>query len=244
MPGRLALDCLTVTLASTVTAREAPGAIPFVVAHRAGNDLVRLRRAEALGISLIEADVHLFGGRLEVRHLKTAGPLPILWDRWRVAPPWTPRLLVRQLLAAAKPGTELMLDLKGRDMRLSRDLAQALDFDGMPRRVTVCARDWRLLEPLAGRADVRLVHSVGNGRQLRLLARERRLGGVSIHRRLLDASVARELRGRAGLLLSWPVETVAEARRLASWGVDGLITQSFERLAPAFGNARLEAPVG
>jgi glycerophosphoryl diester phosphodiesterase len=100
------------------------------------------------------------------------------------------------------------------------------------------------LEPLGGRTDVRLVHSVGSRRQLRLLPREQRLGGVSIHRRLLDPSVARELKARADVLLSWPVETLAEARTLARWGVDGLITQSFERLAPAFTSTRLETAVG
>jgi hypothetical protein len=74
------------------------GAGPFLVAHRAGNDLARLRHAEDLGIPLIEADVHLFAGRLEVRHLQTVGPLPIFWDRWALAPPWAPRLLLAELL--------------------------------------------------------------------------------------------------------------------------------------------------
>jgi glycerophosphoryl diester phosphodiesterase len=223
---------------SVVTASDAQSAAPFLVAHRAGNDLMRLRRAEGLAIPLIEADVHLFAGRLEVRHLKTAGPLPVLWDRWTLAPPWAPRLLLRRLLAAAAPGTQLMLDLKGRDARLPRELARALDETGAVRRVTVCARHWALLEPLAGRADVRLVHSVGSARQLRLLLRGPRRRGISIHRRLLDASLARELKARADELLAWPVETLEEARTLAGWGVDGLITQSFERLAPTFPSAR------
>ena len=88
---------------------------PFVVAHRAGNDLGILRRAEALAPRLVEADLHLRRGRVEVRHLKTLGPLPLLWDRWRLAPGWRPRLELPALLEAAAPGTELMLDLKGHD---------------------------------------------------------------------------------------------------------------------------------
>jgi glycerophosphoryl diester phosphodiesterase len=214
---------------------------PFLVAHRAGNDLAHLRRAEQLGIPYVEADVHLYGGRLEVRHLKTVGPLPILWDRWTLAAPWKPRLLVDRLLVEAGPHTQLMLDLKGHHRRLSAELARALDDDGAARRVTICSRDWRLLEQFRERPGVRLVHSVGSRRQLRRLRREQRLAGVSIHRRLLDPTVTCELKARAGVLLAWPVETLHEARILARWGVDGLITQSYERLAPAFGSVPFEA---
>lgn len=202
---------------------------PFIVAHRAGNDLTRLRAAEALKLPLVEADVHLFAGRLEVRHRKTVGPIPILWDRWELAPPWVPRLLLEELLDAAAPGTELMLDLKGHDRRLPARVLAAIDTSGLPGRLTVCSQDWRLLEPLAGRPEIRVVHSVGNARQLARLPST--LAGVSIHERLLDAGVVAELGRRAALVLSWPVESVAQARRLAAWGVQGLISRRFEDLA-------------
>src|SRR3954470_21371543 len=100
---------------------------PFLVAHRAGNDLALLRRAERVRARLIEADVHLRRGRLEVRHLKTLGPLPVLWDRWYLASPRTPRLELQELLASAAPDTALMLDLKGRDPELSRRVGALLD---------------------------------------------------------------------------------------------------------------------
>jgi hypothetical protein len=203
---------------------------PFVVAHRAGNDLELLRRAEAAGSGLIEADVHLFRGRLEVRHLKTAGPLPLLWDRWYLASGRTPRLELAALLAAARPETPLMLDLKGRDPRLAQRVLETLD--GRP--VSVCSRSWRLLEPFTHRPEVRVVHSVGSRRQLRALRRRfagRRLGGVSIHRRLLDAATVADQRGRAALIDTWPVATPDEARRLWAWGVHGVISERFEALA-------------
>src|ERR1043165_6320050 len=123
-------------------------AVPFVVAHRAGNDLELLRRAEAVRPGLIEADVHLFRGRLEVRHLKTLGPLPVFWDRWYFASPPTPRLELRELLAAT--GAPVMLDLKG-GRRLGRRVAGLVD-----RPVTVCSRRWSALEPFAGRPEVRV----------------------------------------------------------------------------------------
>ena len=50
-------------------------ATPLLIAHRAGNDPAHLRAAEAASADVIEADLHLWRGRLELRHLKTAGPL-------------------------------------------------------------------------------------------------------------------------------------------------------------------------
>jgi glycerophosphoryl diester phosphodiesterase len=206
---------------------------PFLVAHRAGNDVTMLRRAEGLRARLVEADVHLFAGRLEVRHFKTLGPLPMLWDRWYLAPRGTPRMELAALLAAVAPGTELMLDLKGLDPRLPRRVAAELARHGG--QVTVCSRNWRFLRRLAG---VRVVHSVGSRRQLRVLRRRfagRRLAGVSIHRKLLDPGTVADLRRRAELIITWPVATAEEARRLAGWGVDGVITEHFEALAGELG---------
>jgi hypothetical protein len=56
----------------------------------------------------------------------------------------------------------------------------------------------------------------------------RSLQGVSIHARLLDAGVVAELRRRAEVVLSWPVNSLACARELASWGVTGLISDRHE----------------
>ena len=196
----------------------------------------RLRDAEALGLPLIEADLHLYRGRVEVRHLKTLGPLPILWDRWQLASPRTPRMQLGELLAAASGNTELMLDLKGIDPRLPRHVAGALAAAGRRSRITVCSRNWRLLEPLRELPGVRVVHSVGSARQLRALRRRfagRRLAGISIHRELLSADAVADLRRRADMLITWPVETRAEARRLSGWGVDGLISRDFEQIAAA-----------
>jgi glycerophosphoryl diester phosphodiesterase len=143
--------------------------------------------------------------------------------------------MVDRLLAGAGPDTELMLDLKGRDRRLSEQLAGALAQTAREdRRLTVCSRTWPLLEPLAGVPGVRLVHSVGSTRQLAALRRrfaDRRLEGISIHRKLLDPAAVADLRDRADMIITWPVADVAETRLLASWGVDGVITEQFEAVA-------------
>lgn len=206
---------------------------PFVVAHRAGNGIDALRRAESVGVGLVEADVRLYRGRLEVRHLKTVGPLPILWDRWMLAAPWRPRLTLRELLSATSDRTELLLDLKGPRRALGERVLDELRPYLGRRTFTVCSRWWRLLEPFEG-TSVRRIHSVGSRRQLdRLLARfaGHRLDGVSVHERLLDERVVAELKELAGVVMTWPVNGRERASELVRLGVDGLITDEAERIS-------------
>lgn len=207
---------------------------PLLVAHRAGNRLADLRAAERLD-AVVEADVRLYRGRLEVRHLKTAGPLPLLWDRWRLESRRRPRLQLRELLAAAAPSTPLLLDLKGPRLRLATLALEELRPYLRTHRLLVSARTWRLLEPFAG-TPVRRVHSVGSARQLVRLLRTRageRLDGVSIHERLLDAGSAAALLALAEHVLTWPVNRPERARELLRLGVTGLISDRPDRIAAA-----------
>jgi glycerophosphoryl diester phosphodiesterase len=217
----------------------------FVVAHRAGNDLQQLRDAAHLGARLIEADVRLFRGRLEVRHLKSVGPLPIFWDCWHLANPFARRMQLHELLAAVAPlGAELMLDLKGRDGRLARRVLAELDARPQQLPVTICARSWKLLGAFEGRADIRTVCSVGSRRGLRRLLAERRtqrLGGISIHEKLLDAPTVRELGDAAEMVMTWPVNCADRARTLLGWGVHGLITDEAHAIAPVVREMELAA---
>jgi glycerophosphoryl diester phosphodiesterase len=206
---------------------------PFVVAHRAGNQLDLLHRAELLDVALVEADVRLYRGRLEVRHLKTAGPLPFLWDRWTVRALWRPRLELRGLLAATRDTTELMLDLKGPRRALGERVAAELAPYLGRREFTVCARNPRLLEPFAD-APVRRVRSVGSRRQLRRLLDRfsgAQLDGVAVHERLLDERVVAELKQVARIVMTWPVNAPERARELVRLGVDGLISDDAEGIA-------------
>ena len=176
---------------------------------------------------VVEADVRLFHGRLEVRHLKTLGPVPILWDRWRLASPFRRRLRLADLLAALGEDTELLLDVKGVRARIARLVHRELAAHGGD--VVLCARSRRVFDALRGEPDARVVRSVGSRRQLRsILRRREQLDGVSIHARLLDAAVVAKLREISDLILTWPVRSAEQARLLASWGVDGLITERLE----------------
>ena len=100
---------------------------PLAIAHRAGNSLAGLRLANELGVDVIECDVRRGREQLEVRHLKSAGPLPFLWDRWELVPASAPRLGLHEVLAAQQHGTRFMLDLKGgRRSDLAGTLARLL----------------------------------------------------------------------------------------------------------------------
>lgn len=206
---------------------------PFLVAHRAGNCLVELRATELLGADLVEADVRLYRGRLEVRHLRTVGLLPILWDRWRLAAPWTRRLQLRELIEATAPETELVLDLKGSKTEASEKTLEAIRPFLDHRRFTVCARSWPLLETFAG-LPVRRLHSIGSERELRRFL-ERfatdRLDGVSVHERLLRADTVAQLRSIADVVLTWTVNRPARASELVRLGVDGIVTDDVAALS-------------
>jgi glycerophosphoryl diester phosphodiesterase len=204
------------------------------IAHRGGNDLARLDEVEALGVDLIEADVHLHRGRLEVRHLKTAGPLPLLWDRWRLANPFAPRLLLEQLLDRSGSRVQLMLDLKGRDGRLPGRVAEVTSHYLGRGPLTVCSRNWRHLGPFERIPNVRVVYSIGSRRQLRLFLRDVApavgVAGISIRGRLLTSTVARDLRARTPILMAWDVRDQQRMATLRAWGVNGLISDDHDLL--------------
>jgi len=208
--------------------------LPFVVAHRAGNCLDRLREAERQDVALVEADIRLFHGRAEVRHLNTVGPLPIYWDRWTLASPFRRSLVLSELLRATDTGTELMLDVKGWRSRLAKIVRAEIEPYLPGRRFTICARSWHLLDVFDG-LPVRRLASARSRRQMRALLHrfaDTGVDGVSVHEHLLDARAVAELRSVAGMVLTWPVNAPSRARELMGIGVDGLISDRAGLIAP------------
>ncbi len=211
----------------------------LLVAHRAGNDPRSARAAAQAGADLVEADVHLRRGRLELRHPRRIGP--VLWDREGVA-------LVRgapqgpePALAALGPTAEPLLDLKGGPPRLAEAALAAARAALGDRPVTIASRRWDLLERVAGAPGVRIVRSAASRREverLLRLARTGRLGdGAAVRADLLGPGVAAALREAAPFLASWPVGGPDEAERLTGAGVTALIVDDLPLLA------RLAAPV-
>ena len=205
----------------------------LAIAHRAGNDLARLRVAEEIGVDLIETDLWYFRRRLEARHVKTLGPVPVLWDRWRLEPGWRPRLQLFELLATVGERTTLFLDLKGRHPGLPGALREALGRLGKVRPVVVCSQRWHLLDALLPYPELGLVYSIGNPRMLRdVWPRLDRLEqpAVSIDQRLLTPETVRAFKERSAAVVTWTVNDEARADELRAWGVDGVISDNVELL--------------
>jgi hypothetical protein len=208
---------------------------PLAIAHRAGNSLAGLHAANALGVDVIECDVHEHRGRLEVRHLKTAGPLPFLWDRWELASAAAPRLGLHELLTADEHGTTFMLDIKGRRASTARSVASLLHDTGHDRPVLVCGRWWPAVDLLA---ELPFVQPVLSARKRGELARLRRrlatggpVHGVSVHRSLLDADVVAGLHRHVAVVMTWPVNDLATLESTLGIGVTGVISDEAHVLA-------------
>ena len=208
----------------------------LAIAHRAGNSLTGLVSANELGVDVIECDVHLHRGGLEVRHLKTAGPLPFLWDRWELRSAYAPRLGLAELLAADRHGTTFMLDLKGRHPRTSRVVAELLHEVGHARPLLACGRWWPAVDGLS--RDLNYVRPVLSARTRAELVRlRRRLAtgpvpyGVSVHASLLDADVVAELTQWVELVMTWPINDHDVLETVLGYGVNGIISDEAAVLA-------------
>jgi glycerophosphoryl diester phosphodiesterase len=199
----------------------------LAIAHRSGNTLDGLRAALDAGVDLVEADVHAYRGRLEVRHLKTMGGLPYLWDRGVLMHRRAyERLELADLVSALGGDARLMIDLKGVHPRLAGSVARLLREQAPDGELTVCTKHWGMLD--AFDVPVRRVLSASNRRGLARLRRRLALGpayGVSVHRRLLTPELVEEVQRSVEVVMTWPVDTdeaLADARRL---GVDGVISK-------------------
>ncbi|MEO8540829.1 MAG: glycerophosphodiester phosphodiesterase [bacterium] len=213
--------------------RPVSAAAPLTVAHRAGNELEALRAACTAGVDLIEADVHYRHGRLEIRHFKTMGRVPLLWDKWALKPIWTHSFQLQDLLAVAPGDCELMFDVKGGLEHFPREIVRVVRELMPDREYSVCSQFWELLSAFHEDPNARIVHSIGSKRMLRdVLPRleGHRSDAVSIHMKLLTPAIVEDLLRRVSLIMTWPVNREADLRRLQSWGVNGFISDNLDLL--------------
>lgn len=207
----------------------------LTVAHRAGNALPALRAAAEAGVDVVELDVHLTRERLEVRHSKRLGPLPLLWDRqpWELTSRRLPQLQLEAVLEALPPGPGLMLDLKG-VTRVGPQVVRALAARRPERPVLVCSRWWPSVAAAAGEDWALPVLSCRNRAELARLLRHVRAGGrphgISLHGSLLSAPVVAELRDRVERVLTWGVDDEASLDRVLGLGVNGVISDELDVL--------------
>jgi glycerophosphoryl diester phosphodiesterase len=200
----------------------------LAIAHRAGNSLAGLHGARELGADVIECDVHEHRGRLEVRHLKTAGPLPFLWDTWELAPASAPRLGLEEVLAADREGATFMLDVKGRRASTARAVAEMLHRTAR-HPLLVCGRWWPTVDAVGELPYVEPVLSARNRRELARLRDRLRSDpapphGVSVHVSLLDPVVVAELHDAVAVVMTWPVNDLDLLEHVLRLGVTGVIS--------------------
>ncbi len=204
---------------------------PLVIAHRFGNQPQTLRLAEQAGADLIEADVWLYRNRLEVRHSKTLGPVPVLWDFWSLEPGWRPRRQLSDLLAEKSAETRLLLDLKGRSPDIAEILMETIRHSGHENQLIVCSQNWTTLDRLARYSEVARFYSIGSRRQLANVwshLAKKDNDHVSIDARILDPATMLALKERVSTVISWPVNTTSQLERVLDWGVDGFTSDNLD----------------
>ena len=208
---------------------------PLLVAHRVGNHPEALPGAVAAGADLIEADVHLYRRRLEIRHTKTMGVLPWLWDRWYLVPASQPRLYLAALVQQLPPDTLVMLDLKGWHPWLGRVVARAMQEAAPDRPYVVAGRNWPMLTAFEPLDHVRIIHSAKSPREAAALPRRltrHRTNAVCIHEQLLARpAVVERLRQLAPIVMTWPVASREAADLALSRGANALVVDGVDVLA-------------
>ncbi len=204
----------------------------LTVAHRRGNTVTGLREALDCGVDLVEADVHAYRGRLEVRHLKTMGLLPWLWDRGELVHRRRhTHLELAELVASLGDDHRLMIDLKGVHPRLAPRVAGLLREASPGLELTVCTKSWWMLD--AFDVPVRRVLSAASRRgvaRLRARVAAGPVHGASVRLSLLTPELVTELHRGTDLVMTWPVDTpeaLAQARRV---GVDAVISKDLDLL--------------
>ena len=206
---------------------------PLRIAHRGGNALKRLVEAERASVDVVELDLWLHRGRLDVRHAQSTGALPLLRDGWSLRPGRAGRLQLANILDSAQPDTRLMLDLKGGDSNLPR-AAMSLMAERRPGEpYVVSSREWDLLAPFRSLPHVLAIYSCGSRKALAEaldIARRDGLPAVGTHRRHLDPQRVAELREHVPECFAWGVDDRHRARELTEWGVTGIISDNYEML--------------
>jgi glycerophosphoryl diester phosphodiesterase len=216
---------------------------PLIIAHRGfssrylENTLTSVDAALRLGVDFVEIDVQetrdgelivfhdyrlnrICGVRGRVRH-KTLAEIQRL-------NPQVPTL--REVLAACRGRARVLIEIKRADPRKVAELIAKLRLEG---EVIVFALSVARMKRFAAAAPSVLCFGLIARNPLWAIARLKALvniGGLGISRRLVTSPrVVRQIHRRGWKVFVWTVNREAEMKRLASWGVDGIITNHPDR---------------
>ncbi len=210
---------------------------PLIIAHRGfsgrhpENTLASVRAALQLGVDFVEIDVQeTADGELIVFHdyglRRLCGVRGRVRDRSlaeiRRLNPRVPTL--RQVLQVCRSKARVLLEIKRAD---PRRVAAEISESRMEPVVIVFSLSIRRMKEIAA-VNPQIPRFGLVARRLPLAtARLKRVGvvGVGLSRRLVHSPrVVRRIHKRGWKLFVWTVNREAEMRKLAGWGVDGLIT--------------------
>ena len=216
---------------------------PFIIAHRGfsaeypENTLVAVRAALNLGVDYVEIDVQeTADGKLAVFHDYRLDR--ICWVTGRVRDttfaglrrlnPTIPSLA--EVLRVCRGKARVLIEIKGAD---PRKVAAEIERHGMEREVIVFSLSMSHLQVLAA-ANPRIARFGLVARDLTTniasLKSSVTVEGLGVSRRLVTSPEIVDMVHRHGWqLFVWTVNRKAEMQQLASWGVDGLITNHPDR---------------
>ena len=197
-----------------------------VVAHRAGNTPDDATRA--LGeVDMIELDVHVLHGRVEVRHAKVLRPTSRLWEKWYLLPKGAAGVPIEEVLAVLPDELPLMIDLKCFTTWAARRIERSLP---AATPVVASTRNWWVLRAFRHRTNVRMLRSCGTKWQLWWALNVTRFGpqqGMCVHEHRLTPNVLARIRQRTPLLFSWGATSTERCDQLEAAGITGVILDDY-----------------
>jgi hypothetical protein len=206
---------------------------PLAIVHRGGNSPEQADRAMAIGVDMLETDIWPFHGRLEVRHSKTIGPIPIYWEKWYIVSWFGKQRVLRDLLAYTPVDARLFIDLKGTLPRLGERVVRTIQRVQPEREIVLCGRAWSLLDRVARIPNVHVFYSVGTEDELAKVWSKLETAptpAVSINYGLLTEETVARLNALKATIIAWTVNDPEIAKTLFALGVDGFTSDNHEML--------------
>lgn len=195
-----------------------------IIAHSVKN-LKEARDALKSGVDFLEIDVakRIFFNKFIAQHnglLGIAGIGP---------------MLEKILIAEVK--TRAFLDLKPVSFRNSftSKLSQLILRVGL-KNAKICGHDWKLISDLCEKSGARAYYTLknkGSIHKIKKMVKElKKPYGFSVRHGLINKSLVRYLKSDYPLseIWAWTVNDVREAKRLLGLGVDGIITDDYQKL--------------
>jgi glycerophosphoryl diester phosphodiesterase len=210
-----------------------PNHRPLAIAHRWGNSIRQAKAAISEGFDMIEADLWPFHGRLEIRHAKSLGPLPIYWEKWYIESVGNRQLQLPDLIQALPPDAPLFIDFKGTWPWLGERAIAEIELVQRGRQTVVCGRAWSQLDPIETLPNVHVFYSVGSESELALVWEKleaQKHPAISIRFTLLDDQTLARLNGLGATIVAWTVNDPAVAADLFHRGVDGFTSDNVQLL--------------